>query len=256
MSAILEQPDDAGAIHTIAFESCKLNQLERSYPPHLLELLAVVHTLKTLRPYLLDKPFELHTDYASSQWLQQQRHVSHHQARWLDLLAEYLYFAVHIPGRTIPADPLPGSASLTARALRRTRAAPSRTRHSSCSPRPARLPRSWPPAHPPSRPASCTPTSRPCFARHPPMIRSWGPLRRQRRRRPPAPGLLPTPLPRRRFPRGASSTGGTGYSTVSARAATAFACPARFRHRCGTSSMPLRWAGTFAATRRWPWRAA
>ena len=103
VSAILEQPDDAGAFHPAAFESRKLTQPERSYPPHLLELLAVVHALKALRPYLLDKPFELHTDNASLQWLQQQRHVSHHQARWLNLLAEYQYRVVHIPGRTIRA---------------------------------------------------------------------------------------------------------------------------------------------------------
>jgi hypothetical protein len=45
-----------------------------------LELLVMVHALKTLRPYLLDKSFELHTDNVSRQWLQQQRHVSHHQA--------------------------------------------------------------------------------------------------------------------------------------------------------------------------------
>ena len=64
----------------------------------------MVHALKTLRPYLLDKPFELHTDNASLQWLQQQRHVSHYQARWLNLLAEYQYSVVHIPGRTNPAD--------------------------------------------------------------------------------------------------------------------------------------------------------
>jgi len=68
------------------------------------ELLAVVHALKTLRPYLLDKPFDLHTDNASLQWLQQQRHVSHHQARWLNLIAEYQYHVIHIPGRTNPAD--------------------------------------------------------------------------------------------------------------------------------------------------------
>ena len=64
----------------------------------------MVHALKTLRPYLLDKPFELHTDNTSLQWLQQQRHVSHHLARWLNLLAEYQYRVVHIPGRTNPAD--------------------------------------------------------------------------------------------------------------------------------------------------------
>ena len=119
-----------------------------------------------LRPYLLDKPFKLHTDNARSQWLQQQwllqqRHVSHHQARWLSLLAEYQYSVVHIlgpAGRTNPAEFLPGSASLTARTLRRTRATPSQIRHSSCSLHPARLPRSWPPVPPPSSPASGTPT--------------------------------------------------------------------------------------------------
>ncbi len=57
------------------------------YPPHLLELLAVVHALKTLRPYHLDKPLTLHTDNASLLWLQDQWHLSHHQARWLNLLA-------------------------------------------------------------------------------------------------------------------------------------------------------------------------
>jgi hypothetical protein len=64
----------------------------------------VVHAFKTLRQYLLDKPFELHTDNASLQWLQQQRHLSHHQARWLNLLAEFQYRVVHIPGRTNPAN--------------------------------------------------------------------------------------------------------------------------------------------------------
>ena len=108
MLAILEQPDDAGAFHPVAFDSRKLTQPERSYPPRLLELLAVVHALKAQRPYLLDKPFELHTDNLNAilQWLQQQRHVSHHQVRWLNLLAEYQYRVVHIPGRTNPADSL------------------------------------------------------------------------------------------------------------------------------------------------------
>jgi len=36
--------------------------------------------------------------------LQQQRHVSHHQARWLNPLAEFQFRVVHIPGRTNPAD--------------------------------------------------------------------------------------------------------------------------------------------------------
>ena len=107
MSAILQQPeslpDDAGVFYPVAFESRKLNQPEAgSYPPHLLELLAVVHALKTLLPYLRDKPLELHTDNVSLPWLQQQRHISHHQERWLNLLAEYQYRVVQIPGRAEP----------------------------------------------------------------------------------------------------------------------------------------------------------
>jgi hypothetical protein len=62
VSAILEQPDDAGAFHPVAFESRKSTRPKRSYPPHLLELLAVVHALKTQWSYLPDKPFELHVN--------------------------------------------------------------------------------------------------------------------------------------------------------------------------------------------------
>ena len=56
----------AGSAPPVASESRKLTQPERSYPPHLLELLAVVHTAQL---YLPDKPFELHIDNASLQWL-------------------------------------------------------------------------------------------------------------------------------------------------------------------------------------------
>ena len=45
-------------------------QPELSYPP-MLELLSVVYALKKLRPYLLDKPFELHKDNASLRQQQQ-----------------------------------------------------------------------------------------------------------------------------------------------------------------------------------------
>jgi hypothetical protein len=106
VSGILEQPDDGGAFHPIAFESRKLTAPERAYPPHLLELLAVVHCLKSFRPYLLDRTFELRTDNASLQWFLQQRSLSHHQARWLNTISEFKFTVVHIPGRLNPADHL------------------------------------------------------------------------------------------------------------------------------------------------------
>ncbi len=72
--------------HPEVSESRKVTPPERAYPPHLLELLAVVHCLKAFRPNLLDQSSELHADNASLQWFQQQRTFSHQQARWLNLL--------------------------------------------------------------------------------------------------------------------------------------------------------------------------
>ena len=54
--------------------------------------------------YFLNTPFEPHTDNATLQWLQQQRHLSHHQAQWLNLLTKFQNRVVYIPGRTKPAD--------------------------------------------------------------------------------------------------------------------------------------------------------
>ena len=116
VSAILSQPDDAGNLLPVAFESRKLTVAERAYPPHMLELLAVVHALRTFRHYLLPQggprpagethDFELHTDNQSIVWLQGQRTVSHHQARWLNTLAEFNFKVVHVPGSRNRADPL------------------------------------------------------------------------------------------------------------------------------------------------------
>ena len=80
VGSILEQPDNQGAWHPVAYESCKLTIPEHSYPPHCLKLLAVVHSQRAFCPYFLDKPFKLHTDNTSLQWLNLQLLVSHHHA--------------------------------------------------------------------------------------------------------------------------------------------------------------------------------
>ena len=178
--------------------------------------------------------------------------------RWLNLLAEYQYRVLHISGRTNPADFLTRKRFPDGRTLRRTRATPSRIRHSSYSPRPARFPRAGPSAESPCFLHAEFAAERAALPSDPVL----GPLAAAAQAQVSSPGRPPTPRPRWRFPRGASSPGGTGYSTVSARAATAFACPARFRHRCCTKlhATPLgaHSAGrlvTLAVTRRWPWRA-
>ena len=113
VSAILERPDgsdDAGDFCPVASESRKLQvtltRPERSYPPYVLEPLAVVHGLNALCPYLPNQPWGC-TPTAracSGRQCKQQRHAIHRQARRLNLLSEYQYGVVHIPARTNPAD--------------------------------------------------------------------------------------------------------------------------------------------------------
>ncbi len=105
VSGILEQPDSSGAFHPIACESRKPTAPERAYPPPLLELLAVIHSLKSFRPYLLDRSFEFRTDNASLQWFLQQRSLNHHQARWLNIISEFQFSVMHIPGRLKSLNP-------------------------------------------------------------------------------------------------------------------------------------------------------
>ena len=55
VAAILTQPDEEGRQHpqAVAYESRKLTAAERNYPTHVLELLAVVHSLRAFSHYPL-----------------------------------------------------------------------------------------------------------------------------------------------------------------------------------------------------------
>ena len=53
VAAILTQPDEEGKPHQVAYESSKLTAAEKNYRAHILELLAVVHSLRVFRYYLL-----------------------------------------------------------------------------------------------------------------------------------------------------------------------------------------------------------
>jgi deoxyuridine 5'-triphosphate nucleotidohydrolase len=73
----------------IAFESRKLRQAERNYSPYEGELLALVHCLRTFRPYLVGRKVILKSDQKALKWLLDQRILSHRQYRWLGVLQEY-----------------------------------------------------------------------------------------------------------------------------------------------------------------------
>jgi transposase InsO family protein len=85
IGGVLEQDD-----RPVCFESRKLSPAERNYPVHELELLAVVHCLRTFRHYLEGcKQFILYTDHQSLKYIFTQKDLSRRQTRWLDDLADF-----------------------------------------------------------------------------------------------------------------------------------------------------------------------
>ena len=88
IGAVLSQEIPDG-LKPVAFESHKLNPAEQNYATHEKELLTIVHTLKTWRPYLLGQYFKVITDYAALKHIQTQKNLTPHQSRWLKVLQSY-----------------------------------------------------------------------------------------------------------------------------------------------------------------------
>ena len=85
VGAVLEQGG-----HPVCYESRKLNAAEKNYPVHELEMLGVVHALRTFRHYLEGcKQFRLYTDHHSLQFFFKQKELSRRQAGWAEVLADF-----------------------------------------------------------------------------------------------------------------------------------------------------------------------
>ena len=90
--------------HVICYESRKLNEHERDYDTHDLELVAIVHSLKMWRHYLMGRKFELRTDHCSLKYLFDQPTLNTRQARWLEFLCEFDFEIKHIKGKENEVD--------------------------------------------------------------------------------------------------------------------------------------------------------
>ena len=115
VAVILTQPNNEGLQHPIAYECRKLTAVDLNYPAHVLELLAVVHALRTFWHYLLDggaprpagcrSEFELRTDNQAIAWLTTNRHLNKMYVRWLDEIEDFLFDVTHLQGSRIPTGP-------------------------------------------------------------------------------------------------------------------------------------------------------
>ena len=91
----------------VAYESRKLNSAELNYPVYEKELLAVIHSLKVWRHYLLGVRFKIETDHQSLKYLSTQSNLSRRQCRWMELLQEFDFEIEYVKGKeNVVADAL------------------------------------------------------------------------------------------------------------------------------------------------------
>jgi hypothetical protein len=93
--------------HPVAYESRKLNGAESRYSPTELEMLAVVHCVKTWRCYIEGKEVHVYTDHKPNTTFVSNPMLSRRQARWTEELQSYNLQFHYKPGaQNVVADAL------------------------------------------------------------------------------------------------------------------------------------------------------
>jgi hypothetical protein len=85
--------------HLISYESRKLNENEKCYVTHDLELVAIVHALKMWRHYFLGRKFVLMIDHIRLKYLFDQPCLNARQTKWMDLTKKFYFEIRHIKGK-------------------------------------------------------------------------------------------------------------------------------------------------------------
>ena len=83
----------------MAYESRKLKEHEKNYPTHDLELVAIIHSLKMWRHYLIGRKSLLMSDNISLKYLFEHQNLNARQERWMSFLSEYDFEIKHIKGK-------------------------------------------------------------------------------------------------------------------------------------------------------------
>lgn len=94
--AILQQHDEDGELHPVAYASRMFTGRERNWPPRELEAFAIVWACDHFRHLLLGSPFTIRTDHESLKWVMNAQKGK--IARWATLLSEFEATIIHRPG--------------------------------------------------------------------------------------------------------------------------------------------------------------
>ena len=99
--AVLSQEQN-GVWHPIGYMSRSLNEVERNYPIHDKELLAVMRALEEWRHYLegATHRVEILTDHKNLEYFQTARKLNRRQARWSLYLSRFDFAFKHRPGKS------------------------------------------------------------------------------------------------------------------------------------------------------------
>ncbi len=100
IGATLNQKDELGRWHPVAYYSTTLSETERNYDIYDKELLAVIKSLRHWRTYLAGAPHQIviHTDHSNLLYWKEPRKISRRIAREFQELQEYNFILKHVTG--------------------------------------------------------------------------------------------------------------------------------------------------------------
>ncbi len=100
IGATLNQKDEIGQWHPVAYYSTTLSETERNYNIYDKELLAVVKSLRHWRTYLAGAPHQIviHTDHSNLLYWKEPRKISQRIVREFQELQEYNFVLKHVAG--------------------------------------------------------------------------------------------------------------------------------------------------------------
>lgn len=99
VGGLISQVGDSGEERVVAFTSRTLSRAERSYTTTEKELLAIIHSVETFRPYIENTHFKIITDHQCLKWLHNIALPNNRLARWITRLAQYDFEIIHRKGK-------------------------------------------------------------------------------------------------------------------------------------------------------------
>ena len=97
IGAVLSQVID-GEEYMLSYASRTLDKAPRNCVTRR-ELLAVVHFVRLMRPYLYGRKFTVRSDHSSLQWLLNFKEPESQLIWWMETLSEYQFDIQHRPGK-------------------------------------------------------------------------------------------------------------------------------------------------------------